>query len=370
MITHCACLTLSGLLKRIEIERYRSLRDVSLDLGRLTVVVGKNGSGKSNLYRALGLLQAAADGRFGRTLLAEGGMPSALYAGDRRSTKPVRLRLAAHFDDYSYELSAGVIQRPCATSPFKLDPEIKDECLWLRGTRRPSTTLAERGAGSAMLSGPDGEHEHVAFLLDTAESILAQVSDPARYPELNGIRRELLRWRFYHQFATEPGGAARQPRAGIRTDALASDGSDLGAAIATLVERGDAGALATGLATAFPGAEFVVENERDGMFEACLVMPGVRRPLRAMELSDGQLRFICLATALLSSRPPTLLVRNEPETSLHPAAIEALAPLILEAARHTQVWLTTHSERLRDCLAHEATVVPVSLVDGETRVFA
>ncbi|MCP4958858.1 MAG: AAA family ATPase [Actinomycetia bacterium] len=95
------------MLHRLLIENYRSLRSVSIELVQLTVITGPNGSGKSNRYQALGLRQAAANGRFKQALLEEGGMPSALWAGPRRKG-PARMRLALTLDDLSYELIAGL----------------------------------------------------------------------------------------------------------------------------------------------------------------------------------------------------------------------------------------------------------------------
>src|SRR3977135_2728200 len=76
---------------------YRSLRAIRFPVGGLTVFVGANGVGKTNLYRALQLLQAAAAGTLARELAAEGGMQSALWAGRRTPGKPVRIKLAVGF---------------------------------------------------------------------------------------------------------------------------------------------------------------------------------------------------------------------------------------------------------------------------------
>ena len=73
---------------------------------------------------------------------------------------------------------------------------------------------------------------------------------------------------------------------------------------------------------------------------------GLLRPLRAAELSDGTLRYLLWVAALLTPRPPPLLVLNEPETSLHPDLLPALGRLITHAARQTQVFVVTHSPRL------------------------
>ena len=74
--------------------------------------------------------------------------------------------------------------------------------------------------------------------------------------------------------------------------------------------------------------------------------PEVLRPLSAAELSDGTLRYLLLIAALLTPRPPTMMVLNEPETSLHPDLLPALARLIVRASQHTQVWVVSHARRL------------------------
>ena len=96
---------------------YRSLRKIRFPVGRLGVFVGANGVGKTNLYRALQLLQAAAAGTLSRELAAEGGMESALWAGERPRHEPVRMTFGAGFaavptatPDYAYEVAAGVIK--------------------------------------------------------------------------------------------------------------------------------------------------------------------------------------------------------------------------------------------------------------------
>jgi predicted ATPase len=73
---------------------------------------------------------------------------------------------------------------------------------------------------------------------------------------------------------------------------------------------------------------------------------GLLRPLKSAELSDGTLRYLLLAAALLSPRPPALMILNEPETSLHPDLLPALARLIIAAAAHTQLVVVTHAAAL------------------------
>jgi hypothetical protein len=91
----------------LRIAGYRSVREVELELGRINVLVGANGCGKSNLYRGMFLLHAAAAGELARTLAAEGGMPSVLWAGARKKG-PVRMSLGACLETLDYALSCGL----------------------------------------------------------------------------------------------------------------------------------------------------------------------------------------------------------------------------------------------------------------------
>jgi predicted ATPase len=81
---------------------------------------------------------------------------------------------------------------------------------------------------------------------------------------------------------------------------------------------------------------------------------GILRSLKAAELSDGTLRYLLLVSALLSPRPPTLMILNEPETSLHPDLLSPLARLIAGAASRSQIFVVTHARPLTDSLLAEA----------------
>ena len=98
-----------------------------------------------------------------------------------------------------------------------------------------------------------------------------------------------------------------------------------------------------------------------------MTMLGISRPLRAAELSDETLRYLCLLAALLSPRPPTFLALNEPETSLHP---DLLAPLAARASKRSQICITTHAEPLGTAIAEltGTAAIHLEMIDGETRV--
>lgn len=107
------------------------------------------------------------------------------------------------------------------------------------------------------------------------------------------------------QILTHP---IRKPQLGTRTPVLHHDGRDLAAALQTIREIGDAELLQTTIEDAFPESSLVIEN--NGYFTVMLKQQGILRPLSAQELSDGTLRYLLLTAALLTPRPPTLMVLN------------------------------------------------------------
>jgi predicted ATPase len=107
----------------------------------------------------------------------------------------------------------------------------------------------------------------------------------------------------------------------------------------------------------------------DGRFETTMQQYGLLRPLRAVELSDGTLRYLLWIAALLSPRPPELLVLNEPETSLHPDLLPALGRLIAGAAERSQVFVVSHAKRLIAALEEQGCVsLTLEKELGETRL--
>lgn len=205
--------------------------------------------------------------------------------------------------------------------------------------------------------------------LSDTDSMLASIADPQRAPEMLAVREALRGWRFYDQFRTDADSPARAAQIGTFTPVLYHDGSNLAAALQTIIEIRSDEALAATLEDAFPGSRLYVENQ-NGRFELQLEQHGLLRPLSAAELSDGTLRYLLLAAALLTTRPPELMVLNEPETSLHPNLLPALARLIVAAAAHTQIIVVSHAEDLVEILAASPLCTRLHLQKdfGETTV--
>ncbi|WP_372344599.1 AAA family ATPase [Streptomyces sp. KL116D] len=344
------------MITTLAVENYRSLRRLIVPLDRLNVITGANGTGKSSLYRSLRLLAAAARGGAVAALAQEGGLPSVLWAGER-DTGPVGLRLGFAGDEFGYAVDFGLPGSSGAGpdgggSLFQLDPEIKREATWAGPVLRPAALLCDRAGPAVRTRTADGGW-HRAQGLRPYDSMLSEFADPGLAPDLLRLRELIRSWRFYDHVRTDAGAPARATRIGTRTPVLSPDGADLAAALQTIRETGDHEALDEAVADAFPGSRVRVADS-GGRFEIRLTQRGLRRPLGPAELSDGTLRYLLWTAALLTPRPPSLMVLNEPETSLHPELLDPLAHLILAAAEESQVVVVTHARPLADALARGA----------------
>jgi predicted ATPase len=374
------------MLTTLAVENYRSLRDVVLPLSALTVVTGGNGTGKSSLYRAMRLLAESSRGGAVAALAREGGLPSTLWAGPENTSgavrrgehpvqgtarkHPVALRLGFAGDSYGYAVDFG-LPKPEGHSLFSRDPEIKSEAIWAGPIARPAAMLAQRRGPTTQVRDLDHQWRTVPHQLRTFDSMLSELADPEGSPEVLVVRDLVRSWRFYDHFRTDAEAPARQRQIGTRTTVLGHEGAELAAALQTIREIGDREALAAAIDRAFPGSSVEVIDQ-DGWFELTLRQHGLLRPLSAAELSDGTLRYLLWTAALLSPRPPELLVLNEPETSLHQDLLAPLAELIAEASTRTQLIIVSHSPQLLSSLgevaAAEATTVELIKEFGMTRI--
>jgi predicted ATPase len=374
-------------LSAVEITGYRSVRKIRFPVRQLTVLVGGNGVGKTNLYRSLELLQAAARGTLASEIAREGGLGSIFWAGGKnlspdgsfdpmyrtdgyRKGESNSLSLAASFADlgdgsfdptYRIEVS---FPTPNAAA-FPNEAQVKAESLeWQQ--RGKTVSLMDRKAGTAWARDAQGRREVANDDMLASETALAALSGRS---EIALVRDSLVAWRFFHGFRTDAESALRRPSRAVTAPSLASDGSNLGAVLATLHHiRGDRVDLDRAIEDAFPGAELVIppvgEFASFGMRYA--EMP--KRVFEAHELSDGTLQFLALAGALLSYRLPPFIALNEPENSLHPSLLPMLARLIVKAAERSQVWVVTHARDLADEIAAESGVLPREVIrnDGGT----
>lgn len=353
---------------------YRSLRSIRLDIGQASVFVGENGVGKSNLYRALQLIKASAEGTLAREIASEGGMNSALWSGNRRAGQPVRVIINAEFVDdetaarYAYKVEIGL--PPPMSAGFAFEPHVKEETLTVEAGRRPVEMMSRKGQAVFARDGDGRRVEHPERVL-ISETALALLGGAGRYPEVGDMRAAVAGWRFYHGFRTDAESPVRRAALATTSPMLDEDGANLAAVFATLKHiRGDTVELDRCIADALGGALLDVPVPGETATFGLVLPEFPQRIFKPQELSDGQIRFLALAGALLSYRLPKLIALNEPESSLHPRMMPALADMIAKAAERTQVWIVTHSRELADLVRDRTGARPLTVVrnDGATTI--
>lgn len=369
------------MITRLAISGYRSIRELVLAPGRLTVVTGANGAGKSSLYRALRLLADVAQGRVVQSLAREGGLTSTLWAGPEKFSREMKtgeaqieplarqskkaLKLGFSSETYGYAIDLG--PSSAATELFSLDPQIKIEAQWTGELLGRANLFAERRGPGVRIRNENGEWRQAAASLAGVDGMMTQCADLREAYDLSLLRETMRRWRFYDNLRADREAPARLPQIGTFTPALADDGADLAAALATIQAIGDADGLDQTIDDAFPSSRIDISTS-DGYFETLMRQHGLLRPLRAKELSEGTLRYLLLVAALLTPRPPPLMVFNEPESSLHPNLIGALARLMRKVSNETQLFIVSHSEKLMSELGKADYCVEIALEKhlGET----
>src|SRR5580698_3176180 len=148
------------MIRTIAVQGYRSLRDLTLPLGQLSVITGANGSGKSSVYRSLRLLADVSMNSVVASLAREGGLPSTFWAGPQTIARAVRqgkhpveglakrgsasLKLGFGGDEYGYSIDLGYPPPPPPATMFNLDPHVKRECIWYGPIYRKASALVDR----------------------------------------------------------------------------------------------------------------------------------------------------------------------------------------------------------------------------------
>lgn len=305
-------------VRAIEVEGHTSIVHARVELGSINVLVGANGAGKSNFIRALELLGQIADSQLTSYVARRGGESHLFNSGQRD-----RLRLALDFQQDHYE----VVLAPSADNGVYF----ADESWYSDGV----AVLGRRGG-------------HRESLLDRTVRKSPVVSSAAQR-----IVEALRGCRVYHFHDTSQQSPIKSPSPTADNLALHGDGSNVAAVLAGLRDSDapeDAAAFRriTGVVRQVAPffREFVLKVERTDQIRLRWREIDSDTVFSAHQMSDGTLRFVCLATLLLQPSLPALVVLDEPELGLHPFGITQLAGLLRQASERSQVLLATQSVTL------------------------
>jgi predicted ATPase len=327
-------------LKSIEIEGYASIRSATVSLGRLNVLVGANGAGKSNFVRVFELLGRLVEADLDFFVGLNGGA-SALLNTDP-ATSRLRIRLDASPNSYEAVLI----------------PAANDELIFDREVFR---TLE--------LGSPIGRGHRQTNLHRIAE--IGVQADVAEIERAASLVVDLLRGcRVYHFHDTSRNAPVKQLVPTADNLSLRNDAGNLAAVLLALIESGDSADQAAyrrivgvirQVAPFF--RDFVLSPEKSDSVRLRWRQADSDAVFSANQMSDGTLRFVCLATLLLHPRLPSLVVLDEPELGLHPYAVVQLAGLLRQASVRSQVLIATQSVTLMNQFEIDDLIV-VERVDG------
>ena len=364
----------------LDVEGYRSLRKVSWQPGALNVIIGPNGTGKSNLLRLLELLSNSAKGRLGKYIQEMGGMDPLLWDGIAEGirivvkTSPVDDERDNESECLIYELE---LQRIGKGSAYRISRELLEKQTDSYPGVFPIETslLLERELSSAIIFDEQEQGQDIPVeRIPEEETLLALTSNPiSRYQQILAYQQQLASWAIYHDVHVDQGAPMRKPAVTRAEKVVETDGQNLIHVLHTLysTDRKFEEDINTAMRAAFSDdfEKLVFPPDADQRIQLRLRWKSLKREVSAIDISDGTLRFLFLLAVLASPTPAPLIAIDEPETGLHPSMLPIIAEFAIEASTRAQVILTTHSAQLLDAFTDtRPTTTVAKLANGETRL--
>ena len=322
-------------LARIQLSGYKSIRKMDLTLKPLNILIGPNGAGKSNFLSVFEMLNEIVKENLQLYVGKSGGADNLLYFG-RKTTDAIEITLT--FPGSGQGLSSGY---RCRLIPSQQDTLVfGSEVCWFHDRSRYSTPH-EIDLGS-------GHTE--THLTDQPKTVEGYVL---------GTMRD---WRVYHFHDTSDSSKIRATGDIHDNQNLRDDARNLAAFLYYLDQKHPKVyekivATVQLVAPFFDRFDLKPSRLNEDKIRLEWLEKGSDTYFNAHALSDGTLRFICLATLLLMPDPPATIIIDEPELGLHPYAISVLAALLRQAAQRTQVIVSTQSVTLVNQFEPEDIIV-------------
>lgn len=329
-------------INRISLHGFKSIESLeNFELHQLNVLIGANGAGKSNFVDYFRMLRAFADEGFQQFVNDAGGGDGFFFLGPK-VTSEIKSRIEFGSNAYEFWL------RPTAGGTLQFAVEI----VSYEGNTRQ---LESGSLESVLKKRKDDKSSWYRGRPGVASYVYESVSS----------------WTVYHFHDTSPLAWMRRDRPLRDNQRFRNDASNIAAFLLNLknVTPGNYDLIRDTVRLIAPFFDdFLLRPQTKGTDELIRLewqQKGSDFPFQPNQLSDGTIRFICLATALLQPTPPATIVIDEPELGLHPYAISVLADLIKSAAERTQVIISTQSPTLLDYFDPNQIVV-VNRKDGRS----
>lgn len=361
-------------LLTLRVENFRSLRRVEVPLGPLNVLVGPNGSGKTNLLEVFRFLADVIRTDLQPALELRGGFDDLVFQGGEERKSPfLKIDLSATWtthssgnapDEYGLRISrtSKALSRR-ETFQFKRT-QGRGRRITIQGRR---VTIADTGRGAQ-----DTRDSQIGIRsLSSGLSTLPRLSDDAGGDEVATVAQRLASFRVFDVHVDRARQPSRFPR--TASEFLDDDAANLAGFLLTLRSRDE------------DAWERLVEDARDVLpqldgigfeypsgaaREVVIVLHerGLRRPTQLADASYGTIRLLGLLALLYDPNPPALTCVEEIDHGLHPQALELLVNRMREASERTQLLVATHSPALADRLVPEELIVCERQDDGSSAI--
>lgn len=330
-------------IKRFGIGGFRALKNVSLDMqdGRMIVLIGANGVGKTSVLDAFSILAASAGGSLNKKMSDMGGFASNLTYDGKTASMRFTVDLTISEKEplhYDFQLEESARSYSIAKEELSHQRENFDQPFF--HIRSSYDDRKYYDIEDKSLTRPNWE-------VDPYESSLSQV--PKMFEQPESLRRILSQATLYHSLDVGSRAPVKLPQSLSPVDFPGKDGEDLLPFLYTLKESNSDRyeAIMDALHSAFPGFEGLnFPPAAAGMLTMTWKDENYTKPFFANQLSEGRLRFLWLVSLLQSPMLSSITMIDEPEVSLHPELLSLLVGLLREAAERTQIIIATHSDRL------------------------
>jgi predicted ATPase len=362
---------------QLDIEGFRSLKKVVWNPGDLNVVIGPNGTGKSNLLRFLELISISAQGRLGKYIQSMGGMEPLVWDGQapdisfKVKTLPVEENRDPKRDAVTYELK---LARLGKGSSYRIKRELLANYFRVEtGTQSEPFKFVERDGANGRIF---DEHELALVAPEESvteeETLLSIAANPFTNNRLITLfQQQVSSWAIYHDINVSESAPIRQSTVARAEKRIDPDGQNLISVLHTLYteNRDFKREINQAMLAAFGDdfEELVFPPAADQRIQLRVRWKSLKREQSAADLSDGTLRYLLILTILASPSPAPIIAIDEPETGLHPSMLPIIAEYAAEASTRSQVILTTHSPQLLDAFSEiKPTTTVVKWSGGET----
>jgi predicted ATPase len=339
------------LIKNIKIKNLLSFNSdgIDLELKNLNVMIGSNGSGKSNFIEAISLLQSAP-GYLASPVKDSGGILVWLHKGTKNPIANIEVLLniknTKHPIAIKHSLKFGEVG-----SKFDLqDEKIEDEKPY-NNSKEPYFYYKFKNNHPVLnIKGKKRTIQRID--IDPEQSILSQRKDPDQYPEITEVGREYQKIRIYREWTFGRYSMPRQPqKADAKNDYIEENYHNLGLILNKISTQPILKKkLINKLQLLYPRFDDFGVIVEGGTVQIFFTEKEYHIP--ATRLSDGTLRYLSLLAVLYSPYKPSLICLEEPELGLHPDILPTIAELLKEVSYETQIVVTTHSDVIIDALSN------------------